>query len=236
MWRQYHCQLMAKMRSVTNIEPSPGTEDSEPTAERSRPARLRALGAEIRSLRGKRGLSTVVLARTCGVSPSLISQVERGLTAPSLEVLWAIARALEVPIGTFFQMAPADGQSAHPAAPEFDGASGRAVQVVRAEERKRLGLTPSLTYQLLSPDLQHRIEFVWVEFGPGEEGPLAPFTHIGEEQMVVIQGEMHVWIDGATWVLGAGDAITFDSALPHRSMNRGAAPAIIIAAIVPPSF
>ncbi|HEU0115113.1 MAG TPA: helix-turn-helix transcriptional regulator, partial [Thermomicrobiales bacterium] len=59
----------------------------------SRPARLRSLGAEIRALRRERRLSTVALARACAVSPSLISQVERGLTAPSLEVLWAIARA-----------------------------------------------------------------------------------------------------------------------------------------------
>lgn len=202
----------------------------------SRAARLRALGAEIRGLRGSRGLSTVALARACGVSPSLISQVERGLTAPSLEVLWAIARALDVPIGTFFQQTDAGAGDGRIPPDATEPAPRRGVQVVRAGERKRLGLTPSLTYQLLSPDLQHKIEFVWVEFGPGEEGPLEPFTHAGEEQMVVIRGEMHVWIDGQTWVLGVGDAITFDSALPHRSLNRGATPAVIIAAITPPSF
>ena len=107
---------------------------------------------------------------------------------------------------------------------------------MRAESRKRLGLTPSLTYQLLSPDLQHQIEFVWIEFGPGEQGPLQPFTHVGEEQMVVIRGEMHVWIDGSEYVLREGDAITFDSARPHRSMNRGLVPTFVIAAITPPSF
>ncbi len=233
------------MNSITNIALAPVTEPgADPTdgGNGSRAARLRALGAEIRGLRGGRGLSIVALARLCGVSPSLISQVERGLTAPSLEVLWAIARALDVPIGTFFQQAAGDGDgqaapsAQAPSSAETEPSLQRRAHVVRAGERKRLGLTPSLTYQLLSPDLQHRIEFVWVEFGPGEEGPLAPFTHHGEEQMVVIQGEMHVWIDGETWVLGVGDAIAFDSALPHRSMNRGATPAVIIAAITPPSF
>ncbi len=201
----------------------------------SRTERLRALGTEIRALRRDRGLSTVALARRCGVSPSLISQVERGLTAPSLEVLWAIARALDVPIGTFFQD---DGAPAAPgaAATTPDPPAGKAVVVVRAGERKRLGLTPSLTYQLLSPDLQHRIELVWVELGPGEEGPVEPFTHAGEEQMVVIQGEIQMWIDGQIWELAAGDAITFDSAVPHRAINRGPVPAIVIAAITPPSF
>jgi quercetin dioxygenase-like cupin family protein len=93
-----------------------------------------------------------------------------------------------------------------------------------------------LTYQLLSPDLQHQIEFVWVEFQPGEEGPLEPFIHAGEEQMVVIQGEVHVWVGDEVWRLGPGDAITFDSAAPHRAGNRGTSPAIVIAAITPPSF
>ena len=212
------------------------TASPAPVADGTRTARLRALGSEIRALRRGLGLSTVALARRCDVSPSLISQVERGLTAPSLEVLWAIARALAVPIGTFFQ---ADANTESTLAATTDGRAApaaKSVDVVRAGERKRLGLTPSLTYQLLSPDLQHRIELVWVEFGPGEEGPLEPFTHAGEEQMVVIQGEMQMWIDSQTWELAAGDAITFDSSVPHRAMNRGSVPAIVIAAITPPSF
>lgn len=199
----------------------------------SRPARLKALGAEIRALRTDRGISSVKLARACDVSPSLISQVERGLVAPSLEVLWAIARALDVPMGTFFQT----GEEHPPVNDPPEGAEGgRKAEVVRASRRKRLGLTPSLTYQLLSPDLQHQIEFVWIEFGPGEEGPLEPFLHPGEEQMVVIEGRMTVWIDGEEWVLEKGDCITFESGLPHRAMNRGSRPAVVIAAITPPSF
>jgi len=199
----------------------------------SRQERLHALGGEIRALRRERGFSAGALARRCGVSPSLISQVERGLTAPSLEVLWSIAQALEVPMGTFFQAPGADIGSLEPE--PTAGAQPKAV-VVRADRRKRLGLTPSLTYQLLSPDLQHQIEFIWAEFSPGEEGPVEPFVHPGEEQMVVIQGEMHVWIGDEVWVLGPGDAITFDSAIPHRAGNRGTVPAIVIAAITPPSF
>lgn len=201
----------------------------------TRAERLRSLGSQIRGLRRSQRLSSVELARRCGVSPSLISQVERGLTAPSLEVLWGVARALDVPIGTFFHADAESAANAEPTAAASSPPRSGAV-VVRAGARKRLGLTSSLTYQLLSPDLQHRIEFVWVEFGPGEQGPLEPFTHVGEEQMVVIRGEMHVWIDGVKHILHEGDAITFDSALPHRSANMGGEPAVVIAAITPPSF
>lgn len=190
----------------------------------TREDRLRDLGGTIRELRQERRLSTVALAKAAGVSTSLISQVERGLTSPSLDALWAIARALDVPIGTFFQ-----GDAS-------EEGSGRDPVVIRAEHRKKLGVNSTLTYELLSPDLRHEIEFIWVEFGPGVEGPLAPFTHPGEEQMVVIQGEMHFWVDGAEFILQAGDCITIDAAKPHRAGNRSDAPAVVIAAITPPSF
>lgn len=190
----------------------------------TRQGRLRDLGGTIRELRQERRLSTVALAKACGVSTSLVSQVERGLTSPSLDVLWSVARALDVPIGTFFQGEPAEG------------APGKEPVVVRADQRKRLGINSALTYELLSPDLRHQIEFIWVEFGPGVEGPLAPFMHPGEEQMVVIQGEMHFWVDDEVYVLHAGDCITIDASRPHRAGNRSGAPAVVIAAITPPSF
>jgi transcriptional regulator with XRE-family HTH domain len=199
----------------------------------SRETRLQALGAGIRALRRERGLTTATLAAKCGVSRSMISQVERGLAAPSLDVLWGLARALDVPIGTFFQgYYPALDPGRAPGIT----APGAAVTVVRAGERKRLGLTPSLTYQLLSPDVQHQIEMIWVEYGPGESGPATPFQHAGEEQMVVIEGKMQMWIAGEIYPLEAGDSITFDSALPHRALNPYSEPATVIAAITPPSF
>jgi transcriptional regulator with XRE-family HTH domain len=190
----------------------------------TRAERLRDLGGIIRGLRQEQRLSTVQLAKACGVSTSLISQVERGLTSPSLDVLWAIARALDVPIGTFFQGEP------------VEESPGKAPVVVRADHRKKLGVNSTLTYELLSPDLRHQIELIWVEFAPGVEGPLAPFTHPGEEQMAVIQGEMHFWVDGEVYVLQAGDCITIDASRPHRAGNRSDAPAVVIAAITPPSF
>lgn len=190
----------------------------------TRQERLRDLGGTIRELRQEQRLSTVALAKACGVSTSMISQMERGLTSPSLDVLWSVARALDVPIGTFFQGEP------------VEVALGREPVVVRADQRKRLGINSTLTYELLSPDLRHQIEFIWVEFGPGVEGPLAPFIHPGEEQMVVIQGEMHFWVDGEVFVLQAGDCITIDASRPHRAGNRSDTPAIVIAAITPPSF
>lgn len=190
--------------------------------------RLQELGGIIRGLRQERRSSIGTLAAACGVSTSLISQVERGLTSPSLDVLWSIAQALDVPIGTFFQEEDDETEAA-------EHTSADAV-VVRIDHRKKLGINSDLVYELLSPDLRHQIELIWVEFGPGVEGPLAPFMHPGEEQMVVIRGEMHFWVGETEYVLQAGDCITLDSSKPHRAGNRSDAPAAVIAAITPPSF
>jgi quercetin dioxygenase-like cupin family protein/DNA-binding XRE family transcriptional regulator len=204
-------------------------------------------------------LSTVQIARVVGVSPSLISQVERGLTAPSLDVLEGIARALEVSIGSLFDGEPAalpatvTAGSAHEAlagqgmagdgSEGSDGGGAGAAQgmggparaeVVRAKRRKTLGLPGSITYELLSPDLKHQIELIWVEFAPGQRGPI--YSHEGEEQMVVIRGRMHYWVAGEQFVLEAGDCITIDASQPHGAANLDAEPATIVAAITPPSF
>jgi transcriptional regulator with XRE-family HTH domain len=214
---------------MTAIRESNGTAEIVEVGlpDESRAGRLRGLGAEVRALRTERGLTMAALAGQLGVSTSLISQIERGITAPSLEVLWGLARALGISIGVFFQDdAPAPATSAGPS---------KAI-VVRAGKRKKLGLPNALTYELLSPDLNRQIEFIWVRFEPGDESPVEPYTHPGEEQMVVVEGEMQFWVEGETFVLGAGDAITIDSALPHRAMNRSDRPALVIAAISPPSF
>jgi transcriptional regulator with XRE-family HTH domain/quercetin dioxygenase-like cupin family protein len=235
------------------------------------------LGRRMRAARQERGLSTVQVARTVGVSPSLISQVERGLTAPSLDVLEGIARCLDVSIGSLLDGdAPPAAASGPPAVAGVAGdahaasavtaipagwddlplppgprggqagaaagapaaAPGQAPQgsaeVVRAGARKMLGLPGSVTYELLSPDLKHQIELIWVVFAPGQKGPI--YSHEGEEQMVVVRGRMHYWVAGEIYVLEAGDCITIDASQPHSSANLDAEPATIIAAITPPSF
>jgi transcriptional regulator with XRE-family HTH domain len=219
------------MTDALATRPRPGSAVAENGHGGGRNARLRSLGAEIRAIRRRQGLSTVALAREIGMSTSLVSQIERGVTAPSLEVLWAIARAFRVPIGAFFQ--EDDGENG----PQAPGAtqSSKAV-VVRANARKRLALPNSVSYELLSPDLRRQIEFTWAEFEPGDESPSEPYTHAGEEQMVVIEGEIHFWVDGEEFVLQEGDAITIDSSLPHRAANRGTRRAVVIAAMTPPSF
>jgi len=81
------------------------------------------IGRRLAAHRGQRGMRVAELAREVGVTPSLISQIERGLSRPSVSTLFAIAQALDVPVDAFFREPPAGGAQAGgpPAASGADG-------------------------------------------------------------------------------------------------------------------
>ena len=61
------------------------------------------IGRRLAAYRTERGLRVAELAREVGVTPSLISQIERGQSRPSVSTLFAIAQALDVPVDAFFR-------------------------------------------------------------------------------------------------------------------------------------
>lgn len=182
-----------------------------------------ALGQRIRHLRLERGLVAADLASRAGVSPSFLSQIERGVASPSLRVLQALANELETGLDALV-----DGDSSSA------GRRRQVATIVRAGERKVLRRPTGPDYQLLSPDLRGQIEFIWVELEPRAESLLS--RHEGEEQIVVLAGTLDVEVDGDDFRLEAGDAIRFDPAQPHRTINRGPVPAVYLSAGTPPSF
>lgn len=187
------------------------------------------LGREIRALRLQAGLTLQSLARAAGVSQSLISQIERGLASPSITTLRRIAASLNVPIAALFL---GSGEASNG---ETDMLGRRLV--VRRRERKGLHVPKSkIAYELLTPDLNRKIEFIWIEYQPGAVTNPAPMSHPGEENAVCLEGSVVVTIDGQEFVLNAGDSISFDSGRPHQVENRTDRRAVLISAITPPAF
>jgi quercetin dioxygenase-like cupin family protein len=163
------------------------------------------------------------------VSQSLISQVERGLASPSISTLRRIAGALDVPIAELF----VGGDDA--SEDESDRAGRRLV--VRRHERKGLHVPRSkVDYELLTPDLNRKIEFLWIEYEPGAITHPDPMAHPGEENAVCLEGSVVVTIDREEFVLTEGDSISFDSGRPHQVENRTNKRAVLVSAITPPSF
>lgn len=188
-----------------------------------------ALGTKVKQFRTERDMRGKELASAAGVSPSLISQIENNVTTPSIDVLRRIAAALDVHIGDFFN--ESGGSTTDSRAP-----ANRPL-VVRARARKKLILPESdWVYELLTPDLQGRLELLWIEIGPGHSGQEEFSIHEGEEANVVVKGRVHIWVEDQEYVLDEGDAITIESSRQHRMVNLDSETAIVISAITPPSF
>jgi transcriptional regulator with XRE-family HTH domain len=178
-----------------------------------------ALGARIRDARQQRGLSVGALAEQAGVSKSLVSQIERGVAAPSLDTVRRLASALEVPVFSLF-LEEADSHS-----------------VVRRRQRRTIRYPGTRAVrQVLSPHLRGRMALVWVTFPPGEESSAEPVRHTGEETVVVLRGRLEVQLADQRVVLEEGDSMTFDPQVPHLFRNPGEESAEAISAISPPNL
>jgi transcriptional regulator with XRE-family HTH domain len=181
------------------------------------------IGERIRDLRKESGLTLNQLAEATGLSIGHLSQVERGLSAPTIRHLQSIAEALGVRMTWFFdEEAPAP-------------ASEKGV-IVRAARRRRRELTGlGMTDWLLSPSLARKLELLLCELAPGA-AITEPYTHEGEEAGLVIAGALELWVGDNRYRLGEGDSFAFPSTTPHRYRNPGRVTTRIVWAITPPSF
>jgi transcriptional regulator with XRE-family HTH domain len=190
-----------------------------------------SLGTHIKLVRIKKGLSAKELADSIGVSPSLISKIERGRTNPSAELLRRIALALHESLADL--IAAADGRP-----DDVRKTPGRAaVSIVRSDERKLLHVPRSgIVYQLLTPDMRRGFEFVLIEQQPGEGGDRLIAHESGEESILVLQGTLTIFIRDESYVIDRGDCMTFDATQPHRYRNAGPEPVTWIYVAVPPTL
>ncbi|TPJ80054.1 XRE family transcriptional regulator [Mesorhizobium sp. B2-6-2] len=194
---------------------------SSTTARSEQDNRDRLLAGDIRALRKARGLTLAEIALKLGRSVGWVSQVERGLSVPSLGDLRAFASLFDVPISLFFS---------HDVPVEQE----RGV-VVRAGSRRSLGTSESgLVEELLSPDLGGSFEMLRSVFAPGAELKTEA-RRPTEEAGYVASGTFEIEIDGVWHRLGEGDSFRFEGK-PFRWRNPGAEPAVVIWVVSPPVY
>ncbi len=180
-----------------------------------------SLGRDVRGLRKSRGLTLNELALKIGRSVGFLSQVERGLSSPSINDLRTIASALDVPISWFFAFQDQD--------------QNERGYVVRSDTRRALGTREGgLVEELLSPDLGGNYEMVRSEFQPGAELSHAVLRET-EEAGYVVSGCLDLWIDDQKIHLKAGDSFRFDHK-PYRWRNPGDEPAVVVWVVSPPVY
>lgn len=177
------------------------------------------LGGKIRKLREIMGMTATDVAEKAEVTPSLISQIERNIANPSLATLKKIADVLKTPLSFLFS--------------EENNVS----PVIRRNERRKitLGNNDSVIQELLSPDSNSQMEFLYITYeeGASSEGFV---THHGEECGLVLQGQLELALGTEVYTLEEGDSIYFKSDIPHSFKNTGSEPLKLVWVITPPSW
>lgn len=181
------------------------------------------IGQRLREARNGR-FTVKELAAAAGVSAGLISEVERGQGNPSFRTLYRISRALGIRVGDLLSNEGRDKQAA--------------AHLVRRHERKLLQLGDhGLAWQLLTPNLQGKLEVLKTSVPPGFSNEEAPFGHEGEECIYLLSGDsIQINVDNERFTLEEGDAITYDSAKSHWYHNPTDTDAVVLGVVTPPSF
>ncbi len=179
-----------------------------------------SLGSSIRRARKRRGLTIQQVADISQLSISFISQVERGLVSPSVNSLQKISRVLGIQIGGFF---------------EDQSKTGR---VIRASERPRL-IYPNRSEEeyLLTPFRSKKLQVLYYRLKPGASSGGTPYSHESDEECgIVLRGSLEVTVAGESYILNTGDAITFESSLPHAWRNTGTEECEALWVVTPPGY
>jgi transcriptional regulator with XRE-family HTH domain len=177
-----------------------------------------AIGEHLRARRHERGLSLRELAERLGVSPSLISQIERGRANPSVSTLYQLVAELDVSLDEllFEDRRPGSAADAAPV-------SG---PLLRGKERQRIRLASGVIWERLTTVSEPGVEFLYViyEVG-GASSPEDAFQrHSGHEWGYVLSGTLQVTVGFRQYVLEPGDSLSLESTTPHRLANVGDTP------------
>jgi len=191
----------------------------EGARQQARAADRAALGAAIRRTRETQRRTLSDVAGEARVSPSLLSQIERGLVAPSLDSLRDIAEAL----GTApFRLLVGNGVPSH--------------LVVRKGDGTILPIPEFAEFRLLSRSLHGSFEVGRWTLEPGRSNTREARSHGGEEANLILGGRARLELGGDEVMLSEGDFITFDARLPHRVVAVGTTTASALFVVSPPTF
>jgi len=180
------------------VDPSTGGGDAADLAP--------VVGTNLRKLRTRRGLSLEKLAQLSGVSRAMLGQIELGQSAPTINVLWKIARALEVTFSALISSRTSSG-----------------ALILRSGESKILtSKDRSFQSRALFPyDAPRRVEFYELRLAPGGVEDADPHPPGTAENLVVTQGAVEIDVAGEVHRLETGDSIVFEADVAHAYKNPG---------------
>jgi transcriptional regulator with XRE-family HTH domain len=175
---------------------------------------LEHLPARLKDARRAQGLSLDAVAKLSGVSRSMVSQIERGESSPTIATLWNLTRALQVDFAGLL---------------DTENARTR-IETLRADAVPTIeNLGKNMRIRILSPPEEAgRHEVYELIFGLGGVLDSQPHARGAREHLTVIEGVLDVTSGGSATQLQAGDTARYAADLPHRIAAVGAARAFLV--------
>jgi transcriptional regulator with XRE-family HTH domain len=166
------------------------------------------IGARVRFLRRQRKMTLEELSKSAKLTKSFVSKVERGVSVPSISTAMKLAESFRI---TVSQLLGED---------QYDDA----ISLTRRKERRsfmRRGSPSGYNYEMIAGSKRYRRMEPYIMKPPLVFQDKRLFEHVGEELMFVLAGCVEVELSGRSIRLNSGDALYFDSHLPHRSRSVG---------------
>lgn len=198
-------QGSGRARGVLQRAPLAATDSSPPRWEEEADL-TPAVSANLRRLRARRELSLEALSRLSGVSRAMLGQIELQQSTPTINVLWKIARALNVPFSALI-------------APPSDA---RAKLVPAARAKILTSRNGAFSSRALFPfDGPRKAEFYELRLAAHSVEEAEPHPPGTVENLVLTDGSLEIRVAGESHVLSPGDAIQFEADVPHEYRNPG---------------
>jgi transcriptional regulator with XRE-family HTH domain len=182
------------------------------------------IGERLREARQAADMTVREVARRVGVSPSLVSQIERNKVTPSVSTLWSLVTVLGLSMGDLFDgVEPEPGAAgARPAA-----AASADSRITAPGHRPVINLESGVAWERLTADRDQVVEFLTIVYPPGAESchEDSLLRHSGKEYGYVLSGVLGVRVGFDEYELHPGMAISFDASAPHRLWAVGREPA-----------
>lgn len=162
------------------------------------------VGANLKRLRIKRGLSLGRLARASGVSRAMLGQIELGQSTPTINIVWKIARSLAVPFSALIS---------HCARP-------RAALLPAHNAKELRSADGAFSSRALFPfDEPRQVEFYELRLAPRGVERAEAHPAGTTENLVVARGGLSLRVDGESFLLRPRDAVYFEADVPHEYHN-----------------
>jgi len=163
---------------------------------------LNALPSRLKDARKARGLSLDAVANLSGVSRSMVSQIERGESSPTISTLWNLTRALNVDFaGLLDQSAPGDR-----------------IEVLKADDVPKIAnMGSGCRIAILSPAQDAGAHEVYdISFDAGGSLKSKPHARGATEQLTVLEGSVRVISGAAEAQLSVGDGARYAADVAHE--------------------